>query len=252
LRFEPLDNDQRRWWLGLFTIGMMHGLGWGGRYFGQHREFLEMCYGEDWLDTFAAPTSTADDWLEVIDEYDPDAAGDPAYYFWMRRLFVGIRQVALHLDDYVEAFRVMRDSGVCALADVLRPRASPVFQGGGVDAPSLAGVLGLGACFVVRELVRSGLLNCALPRIRKWCYPPVASVRRLLTELGCNGHDRQPDRWLGSPAMFDFLRTHLGDDAATFGGAFDIPLWLVSRTPGLWARFMAADYAEVPDLDDLE
>lgn len=240
------DLDVRRLWLALFTLGMMHTLGLGGQSFGQHREFLELCHDEGWLDVFADGGSTSDEWMHVIDEFAPMAAGDPQYHFWMRQLFVGIRQVARWLPEYVEAFAQLRHPEV-SLADVLRPRGSAVFQGGGVDAPAASGLLGAGACFVVRELARGGLLDARARWVRPWCYPPVRSVRRLLATLGCGDLETSADRWRASAIAFGFLEQHLGDP--TFGGTFDIPLWLITRDPTLRQRFLVGDFDDAPDFD---
>jgi hypothetical protein len=149
---------------------------------------------------------------------------------------------AVRLGDYAEAFRALRSKGQPRLSDVLRPRHSAVFQGGGVDPPSLARVLSLGACFVARELGRGGFIP-SLPQIHPFCYPPVRSVRALLERMGCEGlGGSDPDSWNGSEIIYKYLARVKHLDDPTFGGDFDILLWLVSRVPYIQeAGFGAAD-----------
>jgi hypothetical protein len=234
------DREARRRWLSLFILGMMHGIGWGGGRFQQHRSFLELCHEKHWLDVFANPDQLdcPDRWLAVIDDYVEEQQGDIVYYHWLRQLFVGIRAVARRLPDYAEAFHTINTvQQRFSLSHVLRPRQSVFQQRGGVDPPSLARVLGFGSCFVVRELVRGGFLkNKAI--VWPHCYAPVRSIRRLLARLGCNGLEASAaDRWDRSRVIFEFLHKHLAEDP-TFGGSFDIPLWIVSRDEGLRARFL--------------
>jgi hypothetical protein len=238
----PTDLQVRKRWLSLFILGMTPSLGRGGRYGQQHRSFLELCERRKWLDVFADPqvTERRGDWIALVDDYLDRHRGDPEYFHCLRQLFLSIRAVAVRLGDYAEAFRALRSKGDVRLGDVLRPRNSPVFQGGGVDPPSLARVLSLGACFVVRELVRGGFLR-SRSQVHPFCYPPVRSVRRWLRSLaGCPDLEADiPDSWSRSEMIHSFLARHLEDP--TFCGDFDIPLWLVSREPDAQAAFGAVD-----------
>lgn len=197
---------------------------------------------------FADPkvTERRSDWIALVDAYLEKQQGDPEYYNWLRQLFISIRAVAVRLEDYADAFRALRGKGQLRLGDVLRPRNSPTFQGGGIDPPSLARALNLGACFVVRELVRGGFIT-SRREVHPYCYPPVRSVRRLLGSLaGCpNLEGDLPDSWTGSETIHNFLSRFSIDP--TFGGDFDIPLWLVSRVPELQARLLGAADALHPD-----
>jgi hypothetical protein len=245
------DRDVRRKWLSLFILGMMHGIGRGGKDFQHHRSFLELCHDEGWLDVFADADQLDKPgyWLAVIDDYTERQQGDFEYFHWLRQLFVGIRAVVPRLRDYVEAFRSVDNmSNLFPLDQILRPRQSEVLQRGGVDPPSLARVLGLGSCFVMRELVRGGFLNNK-SNVQPHCYTPVGSVRRLLGSLtGCpNLEGDHPDSWTRSEIIHKFLFQH--NIEPTFGGDFDIPLWIVSRDEGLRKQFLG-DKAPRDEPDD--
>jgi hypothetical protein len=237
------DLSVRKRWLSLFILGMTHALGRGGQYGLQHRDFLKLCESEGWLDVFADPSvnDRRAEWIAVIDNYVGKQQADAEYYNWLRQLFISIRVVAVRLGEYAEAFRALRSKDV-RLSDVLRPRNSWVFQRGGVDPPSLARVLSLGACFVARELVRGGFIPADRRQVHLDCYPPVRSVRRLLGALeGCpNLEGDEPDSWKRSAMIHCFLAQHI---EPTFGGDFDIPLWLVSRVPDLYRQFLRRDPA---------
>src|SRR5262249_3280751 len=141
--------------------------------------------------------------------------------------------------DYIEAFlAVDRLRYPFALTQVTNTRASSVFQGGGVSAPPLSRVLGMGQCFVLRELVRRGVL--ANDYARPHCFVPVARVRRMLLQMGCDELSQRQRPWEWSRTIHRFLVGHLGQAAATFHGDFDIPLQVVAEDSGLQARFFTA------------
>jgi hypothetical protein len=72
-------------------------------------------------------------------------------------------------------------------------------------------------------MVRGGFLaNTAF--IIPHCYSPTTAVRRLLTEMGCQGMGDRDDRWDQSRLIYRFLNDNLADP--TFGEAYDIPLWV--------------------------
>jgi hypothetical protein len=247
------DIEGRKRWLSLFILGMMHSMGRGGQFGQQNRNFLELCQRQGWLDVFADPNTHGRraDWVDVVDRYIDSQQGDPEYFFWLRQLFISIRAVAVRLADYAEAFRALRSKGAVRLSDVLRPRNSVVFQGGGVDPPSLARILSLGASFVTRELVRGGFIPRDRVEVHRFCYPPVRSVRVLLARMGCDGLEASdPDSWNRSEIIHGFLSNHLDDP--TFGGDYDIPLWLVSRVPSIQEAVLGVSDAFPGKVDEWE
>jgi hypothetical protein len=144
------------------------------------------------------------------------------YFHWLRH-FVSVATVARYLDVYAEAFlAINRFEGRFTPRDVMTTRTSRQFQFGGPDAPTLAPILGIGACFVLRELVRMRLVN--REDVHPYCLAPVRRLRQFLGGLGwCDDENRTVyDR---SRSIYDFVAEHHADDP-TFGTAFDIPLLL--------------------------
>jgi hypothetical protein len=219
------DVANRREWMHLFMLGAMHTIGLAHP--AEHREFMRLCHREGWLDVFADPDIDPSRWLEVLDRYLDPAVREAKYYRGMQR-FISFYQFARHLADYARSFLDMNAmGGMFTLSQVLRSRENHFQSGGGIDVPPLTNALGIGACFVVRELVRARLITN--PAAHRYCYVPVRRVRLLLTGLGCGGlMSTAEDRWERSRQIHSFLSQHLSDaargDDPTFGGDFDLPL----------------------------
>jgi len=170
---------------------------------------------------FADREHDAQSWMRVLEEYLDDPTGAHGYYQWMKQ-FVAIFQISRWLPEYVESFlNVDRIRQPFALDQIIAPRTSDFFSGGGPDAPALTHALGVGACFVLRELMRLGLLH--QPLAYRYCYVPARRVCVLLEELGCSNLQTLPPANCSSD-IHRFLVEHLGDDRATFGRGFDLPL----------------------------
>jgi len=228
------DTRTREEWLSLFFYGITHTM--GRTRVDQHRGFLKLCRERGWLTTFADPDRSPDRWLRIVEEYLDRQADSAEYYAWMSQ-FVGIYQLARWLDEYVEAFlQIDRMRLDFRLDTILAPRSSALFQGGGADAPSLTRVLGAGACFVVRELVRAGVLKS--PWAYPHCYVPSGRVRRLLEFLGWADLDDDGRRYEQSRAIYAFLCQHIGADRATFGGSFDLPFLTIAEDNDLQRQFL--------------
>ena len=146
--------------------------------------------------------------------------------------FLSIYKLARHLDAYREAFlSIDRQKDLAQIEGILKSRVNPVFQGGGIATPPIDRTLGLGACFVVRELRRKGILENR--DADAFCYVPIGCVRELCSQtLQCRGLDEQGS--IGnSRIIYNFLCGHLGKDRATFDGCYDIPLQILDETPQL-------------------
>ncbi len=241
LRFlnDPTDanaHQRRKDWVTLFLIGLTHTM--GRTQAEAHRGFLRTCEADGSLDMIASSERQPGPWMQWIDGFLDRQIDDSRFLQWMKQ-FVGIYQVSRHLDDYIELFlSVERFQHPFGLTQLTNTRASSVFQAGGVSAPPLSRVLGMGQCFVLRELVRSGSLSNR--HAHPHCFVPVARVRRMLLDLGCDALASKQQPWEWSRAIHGFLRRHLGDEAANFHGAFDIPLQIVAEDVDLQMRFFDA------------
>src|SRR5262249_15308909 len=156
-------------WLTLFLLGLLHTMGRQRDH--QHRSFLQLCGRRGWLDVFADPRSTAEEWLGVVDAFIDEQAEEVVFYQWIKQ-FVGVRVLARHLDQYIAIFREAgRLEGPFALTALTRPRTSAQGQGWMPDAPPVSRVLGIGACFVVREILRRGVVKDN-PHAYPHCFVP--------------------------------------------------------------------------------
>ena len=214
--------------LTLFILGCLHTLGRTRPE--QHKGFLQNCWDRGWFDVFADPKSSAERWIEILEDYS-DEIETESYRPWMLQ-FVSIFMLSRHLPDYVFAFlEIERHSKMLPLGLITRPRTNPLYQGGGPDAPPASRMLGIGACFVIRELVRLKVLRTKLAYPH--CYVPHERVRGVLSHLGWESIDG-PD---ASRHIYEFLVQHLGPEGATFEHCFDLPFQEIAEHPDLQKRF---------------
>lgn len=224
------DPEQRYAWLTLFVLGATHTV--GRMQPEAHRNFLQRCQERGWFATFVNHAAGADEWMRVLDEYldDPElATQELQYWHLIGKQFVSIYQLSRFLREYVEAFLYLgRVKSHVELHQVLKLRTSELFQGTGLDAPPITRTLGLGACFVVRELARFGVLRPI--HVHSHCFTPVQRVRDRFAQLGCDLGEKPS--YEQSAAMYDYACKHLGPDAATFDHCFDIPFQMIHRQWG--------------------
>src|SRR5262249_30168375 len=144
---EPDLNDlpQRKEWLSLLLLGACHTIGRARAE--QHRGFLQICHQNNWLDTFAARESNADESMALLESYLDRPPGEVRYYHWAR-LFVPIFQLSRWLDTYVRQARSMNRSERFRLEQIFAPRLDARASGSGSDAPTGNHALGIGACFI--------------------------------------------------------------------------------------------------------
>ncbi len=246
---DQRDPQNRKSWLTLFLLGLMHTM--GRQRHEQHRSFLQLCERRKWLDIFADPAAGADRWMGIVDQFWMEQVEEANFLQWMKQ-FVCVRVFARYLEGYIDIFReVGRMDEDFALTALTRPRNSAALQGWGPDAPPVSRALGVGACFVVRELIRLRVVEDN-PVAYPHCFVPVGSTRRLLGDLGCPGLLSEAVRpWERSRFIHRFLVKHLGEDAR-FGGDFDLPLFLVGRRRELQERFLQAPLrVEATDQDEM-
>jgi hypothetical protein len=237
-----LDDDDgkgdRSAWLTLFLLGHFHTMGFGQGHRDQNRGFLEMCRQQGWWEQVFAradPRNNFEAWMGVLDAYIDAQTDAQTYEHWMQR-FPAIYRLACYLDDYRELMLGLPTwgwmDGECRLAqdNVLKPRAASKLGGGGISAPPFHKTLGIGACFVVRELLRLKVVDGA--KVPHACaYVPTKSVRDLLARWGYGQFEGTgPDIGL-SKEIHAILVEHLGPEDARFDGAYDIPLQLMAYEP---------------------
>ena len=146
--------------------------------------------------------------------------------------FPAIYRLARYLDDYRDLMLGLPSwgwkQGECRLDQVTRPRVTPRLQGGGIKAPPVQRTLGIGACFVVRELLRLGVVDGEhLPHA--CAYVPTKGVRDHLASWGFSRYEGVGADVELSREIHSILVEHLGSEQALLGGAYDIPLQIVAR-----------------------
>ncbi len=215
--FQFDDIDHRKSWYSLFILGMTHTLGRSRPE--QHRSFLSLCREKHWLDVFSAREIEAERWMKVLDEFIDNPQDSEQFSHWMK-LFPSFYRVSKSLDEYIEALLAVEYfESVFDLDDITSVRTSPRFQGGGIDAPKITGTLGIGACFVMRELIRGRTVS--QPLAHRHCYVPSGRVRNFFSQLGCI-FDNQ-DGAAASVLIHEFIVRFLGEEKATFQLSFDLP-----------------------------
>ena len=237
---QQLCNDNRSAWLMLFFIGATHTM--GRTKHEQHRNFIRYCIESGWWDTFSQPNPQdfSTQWMEVLNNYLDSLSSNTEWYYWMEK-YPTIYQISKYLDDYKDSFlRADRLKSKFDLQILTNPRMAPDLSGGGADSPPLR--IGIGANFVIRELVRLGIIQ-ATEYVIPHCYVPRKRVRKLLKYIGCQELDK-PD-YKSSKQIFSFLRSKFKelqiDGNLDFRLCFDIPFELyVIDLPSIHVR---------PDLD---
>lgn len=216
---DDTSVEGRLAWLRLFVGGILSTIGRVTPE--QNRAFIALCEDRGWFQTLLDPACGSAGWLREVEDYLDEHAEHIRYFHWLKQ-FLGIAFTARHVDAFAVAFRsVDQMRGDWTMREVLAVRTSHQFAGSGLDAPPIVPVLGIGACAVLRELRRGGVVRSA--RADRYCFPPVRRVRELLARLGWGGGTGYDDRpWEQSRSIHEFLADHLADPA--FGGGFDLPL----------------------------
>ena len=236
------DNEgavDRSSWLLLLLLGGFHTM--GRTQPEQHRSFIEICQHREWWDVFTdpLPDQRFNDWMRVLDEYIDSQVDYQAYEQWMMR-FPIIYKLSRHLDDFVDLLLGLeRYRDDFDLNQALTTLADANQQGGGIAAPPLGRTLGIGANFVIRELIRNGIVDSQ--HLRNHAYVPYKGVRRLISEMGCDDIESEMQSQMqlkASPVILEFLTEKLGEEKSSYCGDFDIPLRIVSEDWELQQKFL--------------
>jgi hypothetical protein len=188
------------------------------------------------MEVFADPESTAEHWMGVLDTYMDAQTDESAFYHWVRQ-FVSIYQIARSLPEYVGIFLDIDKQGRhFGFDEILTPRTASTQSGGGWDAPPLTRTIGIGACFVVRELVRMGLLSSR--HAHDHAYVGVSCVRNVFVRLGMSNLRGEGASYLHSSRMHRFLVDLLGPDRAHFDRCFDLPFLAIAESTDLQKLFL--------------
>ncbi len=155
--------------------------------------------------------------MGIIEQYAEAQHDDEKWTQWIGQ-FPKLYRLRRRMDAYVNLFlSIHRFTEPFTLDLLLAPKDNPHFQGGGIEPPPLTRTLRVGGPLVIRELLQRGVITnpLAVPH----SYAPIQRIRDWFAEFG-----EVVER---SKGIHDLLCKHLGE-AATFNGAYDIPLRLVT------------------------
>jgi hypothetical protein len=188
------------------------------------------------MSVFADPKSSAERWIGVLDNYLDSQTNDSIFYQWVRQ-FVSIYQIARSLPEYVGSFLdIDKHDGHFDFDEILKSRSAASQSGGGWDAPPLTRTLGIGACFVTRELVRTGVLRSH--HAHDHAYVGIASVRNIFVRLGMANLSGEAASYRHSSLIHRFLVDHLGAERADFDRCFDLPFLSIAQNGDLQQQFL--------------
>ncbi len=229
---EDFSRSDRSEWLTLFARAAFYRAGRATD--AQHRRFIEMSQQHGFWAVYSVedPTDRAAEWMEVLERFCDDQVDDDTWEHWMR-FFPHLYKLSRRLNEYAELFlNLAAETGDYELSEVLTPRADRNQQGGGINVPPPS--LGIGACFVIRELLRLGYLESS--SAHRHAFVPTGGVRALLIRMGLQIEDI-PDVAVSSQ-IHEEITQYLSADRAAFGLAFDIPLQIIAANPDLEDRLV--------------
>jgi len=237
---DEQNSIDRDGWMTLLFLGSLHTVGRARDE--QHRTAIEHFKDKGWWDVFIQenPQDAPEQWMQVLDEYLQDQLYRSQYDSWMMR-FVSLYRFARWLDDYANVWLAINHQTTgFSMESVLNTASSPLHAGGGVIAPQLSRTLGIGANFILRELVRHGVLSnpTAVIFANEHCFVPHLRVRKLMDRLGMALAENVSDT-TQSKDIYQFISEHLGKEKATFAGCFDIPLQIIAKDFELESRLFS-------------
>jgi len=145
------------------------------------------------------------------------------------RLFPTIYKFSRELGQYIDIFYELEKQGENVnVQQTLTSKTNVDFQGGGLDAAPVAKTLGMGAPFVLREMIRKNLFAQNETNIKPYCFVPMGRVRNLFSKMNCSNLENGESHLTKSEIIYDFLCDHVGPDKADFNNGFDIPFQFVA------------------------
>ena len=214
-------------WLALLVLGACRGI--GRTKDDQHRSFLEHARSEGWWDVFLSPADT-DRWMGMLRDWQDKALKHTTYVTWMS-LFPTVYQFSRYLDVYRRLLQSAgrRKADQYAVTSLLAPRVDELLTGAGsrFDAPPAP--LHLGLHWVLRELVRLGVIDGE--HLFADCWVPSGEVVRFLGRYGLELADATPPAEKAQ-SVANFMAEKTGADLPHLHRAFDIPIRHVATDDG--------------------
>lgn len=244
LTIHENGNYSRQDWMLLLSIAAFQRLG-RVRDFGT-RSFIEYLQQQGWWDTFCTnPKENGKGWLNMLYEYSQSQYYDEEYSYWMTML-PNLFKVALNLDSYVTLFEGIQHRQQENVPNVLNPNLDPLLQGAGFGYISpINRTLRKGFSLVIRELLRMGVIDTK--EAHTYAYMAAPRVQRILDKLSDTGWQEYET----SHSIYQLLCNSLGEEKATFGGDFDIPLLVLASDKNLLNQIAGIELEEDDEAEGL-
>jgi hypothetical protein len=230
---QGLKTGSHDHWLGLLVLGACRSIGRAEE--GHHRSFLESAYSQGWWDVFKTPDDVAA-WMNLLRSWQDKATANLTYPRWMS-LFPAIHQLSRYLEKYrrllISAAR--RPAELYRVTCLLAPRVDEALTGAGQHFDAPPAPLNIGLHWVLRELVRLGVLDGH--HIFPDCWVPSDRVLRFLQPLGLEPPDGRCTNSEKAHAIFNFLASELNTGSPHLHRAFDIPLRHIDSSSDLRRLF---------------
>lgn len=245
---ESVPSAQSRWLL-LFVHAALVPLGFNK--IGRDQSFSQFLLSKNLLQVFAKASSEPMALLSAIDQYLDQFISETQFHFQMRQ-FITFYAVGKNLEAILLSLReAERAQSADAFHLVFRPRANSILTGTGIEAPPLTGMLGMGSCYLLRELYRIGRLRN--PRGHSFAFTPIRKVRQLCAQLfGTREASLGASSSQEIFSKLDTLGKTLGLDA-TFGHCFDLPFQFLAENRGLRREVLNIEFEvmaeDSPELD---
>ena len=223
-KYDNCIENQRKNWIILFIHTAMFTKGWYG--LGNSREFIQFLDDKKYLNTFANSKSTAEDFCNILDRFLGDNTGEIQYYHHMRQ-YITFYASSKHLETILHW---LRESEKTDYWDRTFSADIPTFAGTGIGAPSFVRSFGIGQHFIIRELIRCGLVKS--PNAKNWAYVPNKAVCDFCSSyLGITFSDNE--NHLDSSRIINKGIEKLAElcelSDTTFDNSFDIPLYILAN-----------------------
>ena len=220
-------------WLALLVLGACRGI--GRTKDDQHRSFLELARSKGWWDVFRSPEET-DRWMGMLREWQDEALERLTYPPWMS-LFPAIYQFSRYLDVYRRLLQSAgrRKADQYRVTSLLAPRVDEALTGTGLRFDAPPAPLHLGLHWVLRELVRLGVIDGE--HLYADCWVPSRQVVEFLGRFGLEPMDTMSNAEKAQ-SVADFMAEKTGVDLPHLHRAFDIPIRHVATHDGcpVWSK----------------
>ncbi|WP_230460292.1 hypothetical protein [Sansalvadorimonas verongulae] len=218
------SHEARKGWLKLLYLGACQTIGRVSE--GHHRTAMDWIERKGWWDRMAQEDMQSEDWTGIIDEYLADAQVSESYRVWLQIL--PMYNFSKNLESYVHMLLSL--DRLPQLNDFLKSSESQVWQGTGEYLPALRRSLGIGANFVIRELIRHKVIPDT--GAQQHAFVLSEKVRRLINRIGYTVGD-SADPYQSEELYKAFFRDLNNDAMATFDFSFDIPFRFLADEPEL-------------------